>query len=214
MFLDSRAQATATWGSICSWAPVAGMAMEKTVPDRPWPQWLRTRMVQPLRRMISLVTQSPRPVPVSPLVVTKGSKMVGRRPAGMPVPVSAMVRLDAGEAVVGSESGDADADAAATAHGINGVADDVSDDLAEFAGLERTGAGRAQVIGWTVIWRRHAGVVELEDGTEDSGDLGFDGLAGLAVEAQGLAGDFGDAGQFLIGFREVTSGSRLFSASA
>ena len=67
------------------------MRREKAVPVRGGLAQLRTRIFQPLRLMISEVTQRPRPVPVSPLVVTKGSKIVGRTPGGIPVPVSAMV---------------------------------------------------------------------------------------------------------------------------
>ena len=52
---------------------------------------LRTRIFQPFFLTISDVTQRPKPVPVSPLVVTKGSNIVGRTSGGIPVPLSAMV---------------------------------------------------------------------------------------------------------------------------
>src|ERR1039458_8950392 len=52
-----RVHATATAGSIRATADRRGMVMEKTVPERCGLQRLCTRMSQPLRRMISLVTQ-------------------------------------------------------------------------------------------------------------------------------------------------------------
>jgi hypothetical protein len=49
--------------------------MENVVPLRGWCTQLRTRIVQPFFRASSAVTQRPRPVPVSPFGVTKGSKI-------------------------------------------------------------------------------------------------------------------------------------------
>ena len=47
-------------------------------------------MVPPCFSMMPRLTQRPRPVPCSPLVVKKGSKMWSRASGSMPVPVSAI----------------------------------------------------------------------------------------------------------------------------
>ena len=49
---------------------------------------LRTWIFQPFFLTISDVTQRPRPVPVSPLVVTKGSNIVGRTSGALLVVLS------------------------------------------------------------------------------------------------------------------------------
>jgi hypothetical protein len=53
-----------------------GIRIEKTVPDRHGTVQLRTRIDQPFFLTISALTHKPRPVPVSPFVVTNGSKIV------------------------------------------------------------------------------------------------------------------------------------------
>ena len=54
--------------------------------------------------------------------------------------------------------------------------------------------------------RDQARPVELEDRIEDSADVGGDGPGRFAIEAQGLFGDFGDAGEFMFGFGEQGAG--------
>ena len=55
-----------------------GKKMEKTVPEQPVRVELRTLIVALWRLRISALTHRPSPVPNSPLVVMKGSKMCSR----------------------------------------------------------------------------------------------------------------------------------------
>lgn len=52
-------------------------------------------MLPPIRRMVPPASQSPRPVPCAPLVVTNGSKSSGTSAAGTPAPASSKVRTTA-----------------------------------------------------------------------------------------------------------------------
>jgi len=70
---------------------ILGITIENAVPWCGELRLLRTRMLQPFFLMIYDVTHSPRPVPVSPLVVTNGSNSVDRTSGAIPDPVSAIV---------------------------------------------------------------------------------------------------------------------------
>ena len=108
--------------------------MLKTVPVAAVVRRLRTRTEPWCLRMIWSLTQRPRPVPVASLVVKKGSKMWRRASWEMPQPVSAtetrMPRIALLERAVGAD----DEAAAVGGHGVEGVADEVGEELAELAG--------------------------------------------------------------------------------
>ena len=67
---------------------VAGRKTLKHVPVLPLVE-LTTSSLPSILSIMLLVTQSPIPVPLSPLVVKKGSKILSRFSAGIPQPVSA-----------------------------------------------------------------------------------------------------------------------------
>ena len=105
-----------------------------------WMGWVELRRVRrPLWRVtMPAEIQRPRPVPLRSLVVKKGSKMRARTAGVMPWPVSAMVmrtprtpgggcRRSRGGDVVGAD----EEAAAALAHGVDGVGDEVVEDLAD-----------------------------------------------------------------------------------
>ena len=92
-------------GSEVKFSGVAGRKSENAVP---WcsGDWLeRTRMRPLCRELISDVIQRPRPLPESPFVVKKASKMRGRISVGMPQPLSAMVTRMPGVPVCQSVAG-------------------------------------------------------------------------------------------------------------
>src|SRR5262249_45440898 len=64
-----------------------GRSTRKTVP---LPRWLLTESLPAWFWMIPLTIHNPKPVPFSPLVVTKGSKMSSIISGGIPVPLSAI----------------------------------------------------------------------------------------------------------------------------
>jgi len=98
-------------------------------------------------------------------------------------------------------------DEEATAGGsVDGVADEVGEDLAEFAGEAEEVSG-----GVITAFDLDAGVVEADavkaqHGVKQFGDVGAGGKGGLAVEAEGLLGDFRDALGFVFGHGDVVEG--------
>ena len=98
---------------------------------------------------------------------------------------------------------DADADGAAVGDGVGGVGDEVGDGLLEFAGEALDGRAVVEVAhDGDVLGAEFIGV-DVEDGFDEGGEIDFVGLLGFAIEAEGLAGDVGDAGELLFGEREV-----------
>jgi len=90
-------------------------------------------------------------------------------------------------------------EAASGGHGIDGVGDEVVEDLTDVA-FE---AGDLAV-GALAFFDGDGGVaeaafVEAEDGGEEVGAGDLAGRGGLLVEAEGLVGDDGDAAEFLVG---------------
>ena len=89
--------------------------------------------------------------------------------------------------------------ASALAHGVDGVGDEVVEDLADvvFEAEDGCGAGVDGFDGDAGVVE--ASLVEVEDGGDEAfgGDVG--GADGLAVEAQGLGGDLADAGELGLG---------------
>ena len=118
----------------------------------------------------------------------------------MPWPVSAMVmRMPVRpETVVGDVVGADDEAASALTHGVDGVGDEVVEDLADVVFEAQDGAG-----GLVGSFDVDAGVakatlIEIEDGGDQllRGDVG--GADGLAMEAEGLGGDLADTGELAL----------------
>ena len=103
---------------------------------------------------------------------------------------------------MGSAAADEEA-ATSLLHGIDGVAEEVIEDLADFAVEAEDGevGALAEVDGNVGV--EEAAAEDAKDVDEEvvDGDLG--GAAGLAVEAEGLGGDGGGAAEFLFGEGEV-----------
>src|SRR6202034_1406351 len=106
---------------------------------------------------------------------------------------------DAGGAfLMGGEGADEEA-AAVGGHGVEGGANEGGGELTEVAGeaeeLEAGGVVAVEVD----LKGLNAAEVEGDDGVEELADIGEGRESGLAVEAEGLLGDFRDAGDFLLG---------------
>src|SRR6266436_6635575 len=92
----------------------------------------------------------------------------------------------------------ADEDAAALAHGIDGVGDEIVEDLADI--VFKTQNGRRGGIGGLDL---DAGVgetalVEVDDGVDEFCSADVRGAHGLAMEAECLGGDLADAGELVL----------------
>ena len=95
----------------------------------------------------------------------------------------------------------ADDQAAAVAHGVDGVGDEVVEDLADVVFEAEDGSLCGVVCLDTDAGVAEAALVEIEDGIDElvGGDVGAGD--GLAVEAEGLGSDLGDTGE--LGLRHV-----------
>ena len=90
-------------------------------------------------------------------------------------------------------------------HGVNGVADEVGDDLAELAG-EDEDAFMPAVLSLDVdLCRTDAALVEGKDGIDEIADPGGGGARGAAVEAQRFGGDVADARELELRLLEVAA---------
>jgi hypothetical protein len=96
--------------------------------------------------------------------------------------------------------------AAAVGHGIEGVADEVGEDLTNLA-VEAVDFAVATAAALDLkVGVGDAALIDGEDRVEKVGDADLLRTAGLAMEAQGLAGDGGGAAQFDLGGVEVVAG--------
>jgi hypothetical protein len=88
-------------------------------------------------------------------------------------------------------------------HGVDGVDEEVGDDLADFAVEAEDGALGAFALFDGDVGVDDAAAEDVERGEDEivAGDLG--GAGGLTVEAEGLAGDGGGAAKFRVSEREV-----------
>ncbi len=103
----------------------------------------------------------------------------------------------------GLQEAETDGDGALHRYGIGGVGDEVGDGLFQFAGEAVDGGQAVKAAGrQRFLWPGVCGI-EVEDGLDDSGHVDWLGDAGIAIEAEGLAGDVGNAFQLLLGAGEV-----------
>ena len=83
--------------------------------------------------------------------------------------------------------------------GVDGVDDEVGEDLADLA-LETVNAEAGfEVEGAGDLAGDHLAGEEIGDAVEELVEIDFDGAGGVAIEAEGLLGDLGDAGEFGVG---------------
>ena len=142
------------------------------------------------------------------LVVKKASKARLRTSGSMPAPVSATVKRTpvwSGSFQCTGAAG-ADQEAASVCGSVDGVADQVGEDLADF-----TGKAEQVQLGVVVALDLHvegieAALIEAEDGVEQLRHFGAGRQCGLAVEAEGLLGDLGDAADLVFGHGDVIEG--------
>ena len=100
--------------------------------------------------------------------------------------------------VVGGVVGADAEEATALAHGVDGVGDEVVEDLTNVVFKAEDG-GVGGVGGLDVdAGVGEAAVVEVEDGVDEIGCADVGGADGLAVEAEGLGGDLADAGELAL----------------
>src|SRR5579862_2520983 len=101
---------------------------------------------------------------------------------------------------------DGDAQLAAVGHGLNGVGDEVHEDLPQLAGKSLKG-GVAEVALFELdVLHLDVAELQLDDVVDDFGDGDGDGLLGFAIEAQCLADDVRYAGELLLGHAGVVDG--------
>ncbi len=157
-------------------------------------------------------------MPTESLVVKKGEKMRWRAATGMPEP-SSQTRMETPSRGPWSVAA-ADVDAARLGdrregEGVDGVDDEVGEDLADLAleavdaevGIEVEGAGD--------FAGDHLAGEEIDDIVQELVEVDFDGAGGVAIEAEGLLGDLGDAGEFGVGgFEQELDGRRYVGVGA
>ena len=100
----------------------------------------------------------------------------------------------------------ADEEAAAVGHDVERVADEVGEDLANLAVEAVDFAAAAAAALDLNVGVGDAALVDGQDGVEEVGDADLLRAGGLAVEAQGLAGDGGGAAELDLGGVEVAAG--------
>jgi hypothetical protein len=100
----------------------------------------------------------------------------------------------------------ADDDAGVVADGVEGVGEEVGEDLAKFA-------GNAEDVQWLVALLEDGGLGSLnfrfekvDDGRDEVARRVAGGGGELAIEAEGLAGDVGDAHELTVGNVEIEAG--------
>jgi hypothetical protein len=113
--------------------------------------------------------------------------------------------LDAGVVVAGFSAAEQDA-AAVGAHRVDGVAEEVADDLADFSFVAEDGAARVVAYLDGDVGVDEAALVDAEDLAEELVAGEFSGSGGLFVEAERLVGDGGDALQLSLGDVEIFAG--------
>lgn len=84
--------------------------------------------------------------------------------------------------------------AASGRHSVDGIRDEVIEDLVNLAGEALNRRGICQMFLDGDAGRGEACAVETEDGLEELFGGSEAGFVGLAVKAEGLGGDLGDAG--------------------
>lgn len=100
----------------------------------------------------------------------------------------------------------AEGDATAFAEGVDGVADEVGEDLSDFALVRHDEGDGAEVADEFDLLTAEAGIKQGEDGVDEFVDVGEVGAGGAAVKAKGLDGDLGDAVEFFLGEFEEGAG--------
>ena len=99
--------------------------------------------------------------------------------------------------VVGCVVG-ANDEAAALAHGVDGVGDEVVEDLADVV-FEAEDARLGGVAGLDLdVGVGETALIEIEDGVDEVGCGDVGGADGLTMEAERLGGDLADAGEFAL----------------
>ena len=100
--------------------------------------------------------------------------------------------------VVGGVVGADDEPASALTHGVDGVGDEVVEDLADVV-FETVESAVGLVGGFDGdAGVGEAALVEVDDGVDQLGCGDIGGADGLAVEAEGLSGDLADAGELAL----------------
>ena len=161
-------------------------------------------MRPPLRSTMSRVSHRPRPVPRLPLVVKNWVNRLGRISLRMPVPL-----LGYGEPgqvhFVTTNGRDPDVEIAAAGHGVDGIADEVYQGLANFSGgAERHGGRGLEVLHDTAF--HDLAAEQRQGGPGQLGQIGKLRLGRGAMEPQRLLDDFADAAKLLGGQPAVRPG--------
>ena len=99
----------------------------------------------------------------------------------------------------------ADDEAASLTHGVDGIGDEVVEDLADVV-FEAEDRGGGSVGGLDIdAGVGEAALIEVEDGVDQFCSADVSGADGLAVETEGLGGDLADAGEFVLGGVDVVA---------
>ena len=93
----------------------------------------------------------------------------------------------------------AEMESSALGESVDGVADEVGEDLADFAVVGLQLGGRTVATVHDDAGALNAGVEQVEDGVDDLDEVDGAGAGGALVEAQRLHGDLGDAVELLLG---------------
>ena len=90
--------------------------------------------------------------------------------------------------------------------GVDGVDHEVGEDLADLALQTVDAEAGFEVEGADDLAGDHLAGEEIDDAVEELVEVDLDGAGGVAVEAEGLLGDLGDAGEFGVGGLEQDAG--------
>ena len=107
----------------------------------------------------------------------------------------------------------ANGQAAAMAHGVDRIDDEVGKDLPQLAGSSQDGVGRLKLTLHVHPGRRDLRMIESENRFEHGSHVYRARTGGLAIEVQGVFRDLGDARELLFGLRQIVSATGRIGVS-
>ena len=175
--------------------------MRKTVPK---PDLVRTATRASCLSRIPFETQSPSPVPASPLVVTKGWNKRSNMYRSMPEPLSATVTDDTLLPVVILRGSHCENEAPFVRQGIEGIRNEVGEYLLNLSRLAQNRRRRAIAAFDRDVAKADDGIVKVDDRIDDFIERGEGRRGALTIKLQASRRDVRKPLQFLVGnFEQV-----------